>query len=163
SAAVDRTRGNPARLGGLEYAHPVFEPFRAPRSGDFSSTRFYGYRSTTVAQSGEVLARFDAGAPALVERDFGNGRVLVWTSTLDLRWNDLALKPVFLPFLHRVLRHLAAYTEPTPWLTVGQIVDLSERGLRDSARNAEIALTPSREQLSLDGEDTEVLELTEQG
>ena len=34
---VDRTRGDAARVGALEYGHPVFEPFRAPRSGDFSS------------------------------------------------------------------------------------------------------------------------------
>ena len=37
------------------------------------------------------------------------GRVLVWTSTLDVTWNDLALKPVFLPFIHRVGATLAAY------------------------------------------------------
>ena len=34
---VDRTRGDAARVGALEYGHPVFEPFRAPRSGDFSA------------------------------------------------------------------------------------------------------------------------------
>ncbi len=41
---VDRTRGTPARLSGMDYGHAVFEPFRAPRSGDFSTTRFYSYR-----------------------------------------------------------------------------------------------------------------------
>ena len=42
---VDRTRGDAARVGALEYGHPVFEPFRAPRSGDFSAARVYGYRN----------------------------------------------------------------------------------------------------------------------
>ena len=42
---VDRTMTTPSRLGGLEYSHPVFELFRAPRTGDFSAARFYGYRS----------------------------------------------------------------------------------------------------------------------
>src|SRR5687767_8952247 len=41
---VDRTRGAPARLSGMDYGHAVFEPFRAPRSGDFSTSRFYSYR-----------------------------------------------------------------------------------------------------------------------
>ena len=31
----------------------------------------------------------------------------MWTSTLDLTWNDLALKPVYLPFVHQVARYLA--------------------------------------------------------
>lgn len=84
-APVDRTRGDPARVAALEYGHPVFEPFRSPRSGNFSAARFYGYRVLTLGQSvpAQVLARFDAGAPAVVERKLGNGRVLVWASTLD--------------------------------------------------------------------------------
>jgi hypothetical protein len=106
-----------------------------------------------------VLARFDDGAPALVERRVGNGRVLVWTSTLDLVWNDLALKPVFLPFLHRLVRHLGAYKEPTAWLTVGQVVEAAP--VRTGGGG--VALTPSGRQLPLDSEDTHVLELTEQG
>ena len=57
---VDRTRGDAARIGALEYGHPVFAPFRAPRSGDFSSVPVYGYRSLTAAKNAQVLARFDA-------------------------------------------------------------------------------------------------------
>ena len=90
-----RTGGSNARAGrrgsvGLEYGHPVFEPFRAPRSGDFSAARFYGYRAVTLQPGASVLARFDDGAPALIERRAGAGRVLVWASSLDLQWNDLA-------------------------------------------------------------------------
>ena len=61
---VDRTRGDAARVGALEYGHPVFEPFRAPRSGDFSSVRVYGYRSLTRGQG-------RAGARALRRRRAG--------------------------------------------------------------------------------------------
>src|SRR6185436_11153968 len=105
SQPIDRSRGESARVGALEYGHPVFEVFRAPRSGDFSS------------------ARFDAGTPALIERKVGSGHVMLWASTLDLSWSDLPLKPVFLPFLHRSMVHLANYTEPSPWLTIGQVFD----------------------------------------
>jgi hypothetical protein len=85
---VDRSRGQAARLVALEYGHPVFEPFRAPRSGDFSAARFYGYRALTVDPEAAVLARFDDGAPALVERRLGAGRVLVWAASVDVEWND---------------------------------------------------------------------------
>src|SRR4051812_29485916 len=67
---VDRTTTPPSRLGGLEYSHPAFELFRAPRSGDFSAARFYGYRAVRQA-TGQVLARFDDGNAALLERKAG--------------------------------------------------------------------------------------------
>ena len=160
-APVDRTRGDAARIGALEYGHPVFEPFRAPRSGDFAAARIYGYRTVMPAADAQVLARFDGGAPALLERRIGAGRVLLWTSTLDLSWNDFPLKPVYLPFVHRAARHLAAYTEPAPWLTVGQVLDTS-LGSRSQPVSG-VILTPSGRRVPVDEEGAEVLELTEQG
>jgi hypothetical protein len=160
SASVDRSRGPAGALGALEYGHAVFEPFRAPRSGDFSAARFYGYRSVTPAKDAQVLARFDDGAPALVGRTVGRGRVLVWTSTLDLFWSDLALKPVYLPFVHQMARHLADYRQRANWATVGQVIDLSED--TDISR-PRVALAPAGARLPLEGDQGRVLELTEQG
>jgi hypothetical protein len=159
---VDRSRGDAARVGGIEYGHPVFEVFRTPRSGDFSSIPVYGYRDLTAAAGADVLARFDAGTPAILERRVGQGRVLQWASTLDASWSDLPTKPVFLPLVHRSVLYLAGYAEPEPWLTVGQVLDataLTPRG-RPAAR---VALTPSGRRLPFDDEGSEVLELSEQG
>ena len=121
---VDRTRGAAARLSGMDYGHAVFEPFRAPRSGDFSTARFYSYRGLSAAKDATVLARFDTGEPALVERNAGRGKVVVFASTLDLSWNDLALKPMFLPFVHQLGRHLSGFKEQPAWLTIGQVLDV---------------------------------------
>jgi hypothetical protein len=159
---VDRTRGDAARVGALEYGHPVFEVFRAPRSGDFSSIPVYGYRNLTAAMGAQVLARFDAGTPAVLERRVGRGRVLLWGSTLDVSWSDLPTKPVFLPFVHQAVRHLAGYAEPEPWLTVGQVFNTAAVAAgADGAQR--VVLTPSGRRLPLDDEGTDVLELTEQG
>ena len=160
AASVDRSRGTAATLGALEYGHAVFEPFRAPRSGDFSAAKFYGYRSVTPAKDAQVLARFDDGSPALVARSVGRGRVLAWTSTLDLFWSDLAIRPVYLPFVHQMARHLADYRERPNWAMVGQVIDLTEEG--DSSR-PRVALAPSGARLPLEGEQGRVLELTEHG
>ena len=159
---VDRTRGDAARIGALEYGHPVFEPFRAPRSGDFAAARIYGYRAVAPVPSAQVLARFDAGASALLEGQSGTGRVLLWTSTLDLAWSDLPLKPVYLPFVHRAVRHLSAYTEAVPWLTVGQVLDAS-LGETASRPVGAVAVTPAGRRVPMDEEGSDVLELTEQG
>jgi hypothetical protein len=160
TTSVDRSRGSAAALGGLEYGHVVFEPFRAPRSGDFSAARFYGYRSATAVKDAQVLARFDDGSPALVARTVGRGRVLVWTSTLDLLWSDLAVKPVYLPFVHQMARHLADYRDRPNWSTVGQVIDLSQEGDPSKPR---VALAPGGGRLPLEGEQGRVLELTEHG
>jgi hypothetical protein len=165
AAPVDRSTGVPARLGALEYGHPVFELFRAPRSGDFSAARIYGYRAMSPAPGSRVLARFDDGAAALLERDIGTGHVIVWTSTLDLYWNDLAVKPVFLPFVHRIVRHLAGYREPAPWRTVGDVVEPAavQGAARAQMAASRVVVTPGGQRVALDEEGSDVLELTDQG
>ena len=159
---VDRTRsGSESRLGALEFAHPIFEAFRSPRSGDFTLSRIFGYRAVALVASAQVLARFDSGAPALLERRVGRGRVLLWASTLDRTWSDLPTSPVFLPFVHRSVRYVAAYQEPRPWLSVGQVLDPS---VVSPARAAQrVVLTPSAKRVPLDDEGREVMELTEAG
>jgi hypothetical protein len=163
---VDRTQGTSARLDALEYSSPIFEPFRAARTGDFSSARFYSYRSAVPVKGAQTLARFDDGAPALVERRVGNGRVLMWTSSLDLAWNDLPVKSVFLPFVHRMATTLAAYKDKPAWLTVGEVVEPARPAATPGAARAvppRLVLTPSGERVTLDGEGPDVLELGEQG
>lgn len=161
---VDRTRGQPARLGGLEYGHEIFEPFRAPRSGDFSSAYFYSYRAVTPGPDARVLARFEDGAPALLERRVGSGRVLLWTSTLDNRWTDLPLKPVYLPFVHRMATSLAAWAERPAWMRVGDVLD-SGSTAPDAAKpdGGRVVLVPSGGRVTLDSEGPDVMELSEAG
>jgi len=120
---VDRSSDFGGTLAHLDYDHPALALFRSPRSGDFSQARFLRYRKLEVA-SGAPLARFDDGAPALVEVASGEGRALIWASSLDTLWNDLPLQPVFLPFLHRALTHAASYVEQPVSRCVGDVVEL---------------------------------------
>jgi hypothetical protein len=153
---VDRTRGA-ARLSGMDYGHAIFEPFRAPRSGDFSTARFYSYRALGAAKDASVLARFDTGEPALVERAAGRGRIILYASTLDLSWNDLALKPMFLPFVHQLGRHLSGFREQPAWLTIGQVLDIDAAEVAAGATSGSAAraaegraiLTPSGQRRDL--------------
>jgi hypothetical protein len=125
---VDRTDDAGGTLSSVDYAHPIFEIFNAPRSGDFSTARFYRYRALTPQTGTTVLARFDDGSPALVERLVGRGKVLTWASTLDSYWTNLPLQPVFLPFVHQLGKHAGRYADPRPWYTAGDVLDLSRHG-----------------------------------
>jgi hypothetical protein len=160
---VDRSRGDVARVGGIEFGHPVFEAFRAPRSGDFASVRVYGYRNLAPAAGAQVLARFDAGPPAVLERRVGAGRVLLWASSFDQSWTDLPIRSVFLPFVHRAATHLVAYVPSQPFATVGQILDTSRAGAHKGQSVPTLVLTPSGNRLPVTGDGTEVIELAEQG
>jgi hypothetical protein len=84
----------------------------------------------------------------MAERRVGRGTVMVWTSSLDSLWNDFALKPVFVPFVHQAMKHLGRYVEPKAWYTVGDVFDPADAppvGPRaESAGGAALtALTPA--------------------
>jgi hypothetical protein len=126
--------------------HPIFEPFSTPRSGDFTAARVFQYRPVSGAE--RVLARFGDGGAALTEQRVGDGRVLVWTTTLDSRWNDLALQPVFLPFVHQMVKYAAGYSPAPPWQVVGDPFDPSATD--PNAVPYTLALTPGGERLPMD-------------
>jgi hypothetical protein len=144
-SAVDRTQAGGETLGYVDLGHPVFEAFAGPRSGDFSSARIYRYRPLPSGSFPRVLARFGDGGAALAERPVGEGRVLVWTSTLDSDWNDMTLQPIFLPFLHQLTKYAAGYAPPRSWLTVGEPFDV--RGSIPPGEDFVIAVTPGGEQV----------------
>ena len=127
---VDRTRDAGGALASVDYGHPVFEIFSAPHSGDFSTAHVFRYRALLVAPGAKasVIARFDDGSPALVEHAVGQGKIVIWASSLDEYWTDLPLQPVFLPFIHSLAKHAARYSDARSWLTVGEPLDLSRHG-----------------------------------
>ena len=112
-------RGDGVTLSGINGEHPVFEPFR--RTGRQPTARIRAYREVAPAAGTTVLARYDDGAPAMIESTIGRGRVLLLTTTLDLTWNDLALTPFYLPVLRQMARHLLG-VEPALALTVGETI-----------------------------------------
>ena len=168
-ARVDLDRG-PITMSTMEYGNPVFDVFSAPRSGDFSAAKFFRYRDLTVDDPQSVLARYSDGQVALAEKRFGDGIVLVWTSTADTYWNDLALQPVFLPFVHRMMRYLAGYEEVRPFFIVGETLkltrespDKSIQALMDGGGDLVVQAPSGNRTIVQAGAGEQVVELTEQG
>ena len=160
--------GRGGSIGFVDYSHPVFEVFAAPRSGDVTTARFFRYRPVELGPAASVLARFDDGSPALSERRIGRGTVLLWASSIDSFWNDLAKKPVYLPFVHRLTEYLGAYTPPTPWFSAGQVLNLAEQevvlGTGGLAAAEYVVMSPSGSRIPVDvGERAGFIDLDEQG
>jgi hypothetical protein len=158
--AIDRTGDRGGTLGYRDNSHRIFEVFKAPHSGDFSAAHVYRYRAFQPGPDARVLARFDDGAVAAAEKHVGTGRVIVWTTTLDDTWNDLAVKPVYLPFVQQLVKYLSGYEQPAAWLTVGQVVDLSAT-LKNRADR--VVMTPANERINVHSNEPGVIELDEQG
>lgn len=74
-------------------------------------------RFAFAPDSGTVILIRQGGEPVLAERDFHQGRVLLWTTDLDdLDWSDLGVAPL-VPLLHR------AFQEGAGGLTSNRTVD----------------------------------------
>ncbi|MGE0452211.1 MAG: BatA domain-containing protein [Vicinamibacteria bacterium] len=151
--ARDRTAEFGATLAFLDYDHEALALFKAPRSGDFSAPRFLRYAVLEPGPGARVLARLDDGAPALVEEQRGEGRLLVWTSALDALASDLPLQPIFLPLVQKLLAYAAARREAPAAFSVGEVWELPVEG--DAELEVELPsgrrqrLQPGQRQLEL--------------
>ena len=167
-AAVDRSRGAAARA-----RRARVRPSRcsrcsaAPRTGDFCVGALLRLsqrrpRSQASQVAGAVRRRRSRRCSSAA---VGTGRVLMWTSTLDTTWTDLraeaglpALRPSRRPLPRRRTasrgRGARSATSSSPGL---------QAPARRRPTSRRVALTPSGERVSLDGDGPEVLELAEQG
>jgi hypothetical protein len=104
-------------------SHVLFAPFAGGMNGDLSVRAFRSYLVLEPAaeSSARVLARFRGSSPALVERELGSGRVLVFASSADPSWNDLpSYGAPFVPLMHLLVRHATGRTTAPVSATVGE-------------------------------------------
>ena len=97
----------PGVLAVSDLRHPVFRVFdgMSANLGQIGFTREWRIGGD---QLWRPAARFSTGAPALVERSAGSGRILLFASDVDRRWNDFPLHPMFVPFVQEAVRYVAA-------------------------------------------------------
>ncbi len=98
--------------------HPIFRLFD-PEAGAFDQARFSRIATIATTAPAAVIARFDNGAPALVDQAMGRGRLGVFASDLSNRWNDLVLQPAFVPWIVETASWLAANHAAPPGLVAG--------------------------------------------
>ncbi len=98
-----------AMLGQIDFTSGLLSPFAESRFADFSSIRFWHYRKLsfdeTAPTAPRVLARFDSGAPAILEsaRPSG-GKVIVFAAGWHPEDGQWALSTRFPPMIHRLVQ-----------------------------------------------------------
>ena len=122
--AVQTKAGDSVAITEVKFDHPIFEVFQ--ESGRLAAANVIGYFRSEPRANATVLARFEDGSPALVEARTGKGRVLLFTSSLGPSWNDLPLTPLYLPFIHQMVRY-AGTREENAWYGLGQTFTVGKR------------------------------------
>jgi hypothetical protein len=113
-------------LAQLDVSHPVFQVFQRPHHGDFTTLRVRRYWEVTGSQLSRVLARFEDGRPAILERETGAGVTMVWLTPPDPEWGNLPGRAIFLPLLHQTVRYLSLRTEPQADFAVGDLLPTTD-------------------------------------
>lgn len=154
-AVVDRQDG--ASWASVDFSNALFEPFRAPGAADFSAVTITRYRALTAGDNAQVIARLHDGAPLLIERRLGGGRVMLWAASLDAQWTNVPFHPLWVPLLHQIARRSIAGRESPPWVTAPHVLDLK-------GQTGAVVESPSGERLRVDpASDQSSLELRERG
>jgi hypothetical protein len=113
-APASQSLGGGATLVLADTRHPVFRPFAMPASvlGDVLFERYWPVED----RDRRVLARFSGGPSALLEQSRPQGRLLIFASDLDNKWNRFPLSPAFVPFLVELSRYLTEIErQPQNW------------------------------------------------
>jgi hypothetical protein len=115
----ERPAGDTVRFAPSDSRHPVFRLFGGV--GTLGNVAFARTAVVRPSQTAEVIARYTDGSAALVEDRATGGRVLIFASDLNNRWNDFPVQPAFVPFVHETLRYLAASRASRSEYLVGEL------------------------------------------
>jgi hypothetical protein len=114
----------------------------------FEGVKFYQAIHVTPSKS-RVLARLNDQTPLLLERQLGEGKVLVFTAVIDNSTNDLPLHASWVPFVERSAAYLAGSGAEQPVnLVVDSYVELRTADSKSAA--AEVLDPDGKRLLSLE-------------
>lgn len=98
-----------ARVEGFappDLGHPVFRGWGGELGLTGARVRKVVLCEPDPTRGATIALAYTSGAPALVTRDTGGGKVALLTTTVDRDWADLPLRPGFVPLAAAVLEYL---------------------------------------------------------
>lgn len=154
-----RLKFNPPEFVELKnLTHPLLRYFADWPEGvtDLSSAEIQRYWRVTPSDAETVVAKFTdtRGAPALLDRLHGAGRVVMLTTSFDnSNWNDLRVVPSSLVLIDQIVKRLTRRGDAVFNFTAGEtvIVSLVRGATPDQPLDPRLLLRkPERQQIRLD-------------
>jgi hypothetical protein len=99
--------GSAASVGQVDFTHPaLLNPQPGRDNGGWAEAKVF-YAAAVEPGGARVAARLGDGTPLVLEKQVGQGHVLMLSSGLENLTNDLPLHPVFVAFVDRLARYLS--------------------------------------------------------
>jgi hypothetical protein len=116
------------------------------RASKLEGVQFYQVIRVDPGTS-RVIARLSNQEPLLIEKQVGEGRVLVFTSTFDNVANDFPLHSSFVPFVEQTARYLGRQQERSTNVAVDSYIEL--RSVKEQGASVEVIDPDGKHPLSL--------------
>jgi aerotolerance regulator-like protein/CARDB protein len=107
---LERIDAHAAALRGLDAGHPILKPLIERGLDTLAGVRvrrLFSIETGSLPPTTHVLLALPDGRPLLLEGTAGQGRVLLYTSTADVDWNELAVTTGYLPLMQTGVGYLA--------------------------------------------------------
>ncbi len=125
--SVRTLRSSNGIIGEIDFKHPIFSVFAKSGTGDISRPRFREYIKVIPDTNAVVIGKYDTDDAFMIERIFGKGKILVFTSTLNTEWGDFPVNEIYLPFLYQLVKYILFSSEMKNTFAVGEFVSLNGR------------------------------------
>ena len=131
------------------------------RANKLDGVKFYQVIKVDPGQS-HVIARLTNQLPLLLEKQVGEGRVIVFTSTFDKIGNDLPLHASFVPFVEETARYLGGQQDSSTNVAVDSYIEL--RSAKERGAAIDVTEPDGSHPLSLtDATTTQTFQATHEG
>ena len=142
--------GTAATVGQVDFTFPALEQSQPGRdNGGWSAVKIF-YASAVDSGGARVAARLADGTPLLLDKQIGEGHLLLFTSGLENLTNDLPLHPVFVAFVDHAARYLSGSERLSGSRLVDSFIQLrSATQPLGSVANVEVIDPDGRRPLSL--------------
>jgi hypothetical protein len=131
SAYAARSDSRFETVASADAEHPALR-----RANKLDGVKFYQVIRVDPGQTrppSRVIARLTNQAPLLLEKQVGEGRVMVFTSTFDNIGNDLPLHTSFVPFVEETARYLGGQQDQSTNMAVDSYIELRSARERGAA------------------------------
>lgn len=141
--------GTAATIGQVDFSYPALEQAQPGRdNGGWAGVKVL-YASVLDPGRARVAARLTDGTPLLLDKQVGEGHVLLLTTGLENLTNDLPLHPVFVAFVDQTARYLSGSERLSGSRLVDSFVQLRTGQPLGAVASVEVVDPDGRRPLSL--------------